>query len=206
MPLHDAPCAPAVVLHGRPDADGDVENSRAAIARRMSAPASRCDPDRRREVPQCTNAARATQMTDEIAVFDIDGTLADVSERLHHVRAKPKNWNAFFAAMAQDKAIASIVRLCNLLHDAGVRVVLCSGRPERYRSDTVAWLAREGVGYDELRLRRDGDRRSDAIAKREMLADIDRTRVLFIVEDRSSVVEMWRAQGFVCLQCAPGES
>jgi len=144
-------------------------------------------------------------MTDEIAVFDIDGTLADVSERLHHVRTKPKNWNAFFAAMAQDKAIASIVRLCNLLHDAGVRVVLCSGRPERYRTDTMAWLAREGVGYDELRLRRDGDRRSDTIAKREMLADIDRTRVLFIVEDRSSVVEMWRAHGFVCLQCAPGE-
>jgi hypothetical protein len=151
---------------------------------------------------QCCASAR---MTDEIAVFDIDGTLADVSERLHHIRTKPKNWNAFFAAMAQDKAIASIVRLCNLLHDAGVRVVLCSGRPERYRNDTATWLAREGVRYDELRLRRDGDRRSDTIAKREMLADIERARVLFIIEDRSSVVAMWRAEGFVCLQCAPGE-
>ena len=144
-------------------------------------------------------------MSAEIVVFDIDGTLADVSERLHHIRAKPKNWNAFFAAMAQDKAIASMVRLCNLLHNAGVRVVLCSGRPDRYRSDTMTWLTREGVRYDELRLRRDGDRRSDTVAKREMLADLDRTQVLFIVEDRSSVVEMWRAQGFVCLQCAPGE-
>jgi FMN phosphatase YigB (HAD superfamily) len=145
------------------------------------------------------------RMRDEIAVFDIDGTLADVSERLHHVRAKPKNWNAFFAAMAQDKAIASMVRLCNLLHEAGVRIVLCSGRPERYRTDTLSWLAREGVRYDELRLRRDGDRRSDTISKREMLAGIDPAHVLFIVEDRASVVEMWRAQGFVCLQCAPGE-
>ena len=97
------------------------------------------------------------------------------------------------------------MRLCNLLHDAGVRVVLCSGRPERYRNDTVTWLAREGVRYDEIRLRADGDRRSDTIAKREMLAGIDRTRVLFIVEDRNSVVQMWRAEGFVCLQCAPGE-
>jgi hypothetical protein len=145
------------------------------------------------------------RMRDEIAVFDIDGTLADVSQRLHHVRSKPKNWDAFFAAMAQDKAIASMVRLCNLLHEAGVRIVLCSGRPERYRADTVSWLAREGVRYDELRLRRDGDRRSDTIAKREMLAGIDPAHVLFIVEDRTSVVEMWRAQGFVCLQCAPGE-
>jgi len=43
------------------------------------------------------------------------------------------------------------------------------------------------------------------VAKQEMLAGIDRDRVLFIVEDRSSVVDMWRAQGLVCLQCAPGE-
>jgi len=144
-------------------------------------------------------------MTDEVVVFDIDGTLADVSERVHHVRRKPKNWTAFFAGIVQDKAIRSMVRLCNLLHDAGVRIVLCSGRPERYRPQTASWLAREGVRYDELRLRRDGDRRSDTIAKREMVADLDRDRVLFIVEDRSSVVEMWRAEGFVCLQCAPGE-
>jgi phosphoglycolate phosphatase-like HAD superfamily hydrolase len=143
-------------------------------------------------------------VSDEIVVFDIDGTLADVSERVHHVRARPRNWNAFFAKMAQDKAIVAMVRLCNLLHDAGVRIVLCSGRPERYRPQTTTWLAREDVRYDELRLRRDGDRRPDTIAKREMLADLDRDRVLFIVEDRNSVVEMWRAEGFVCLQCAPG--
>jgi phosphoglycolate phosphatase-like HAD superfamily hydrolase len=144
-------------------------------------------------------------MNDEVVVFDIDGTLADVSERVHHVRRKPKDWRAFFAGMAQDKAIRSMVRLCNLLHDAGVRIVLCSGRPERYRRQTVAWLEHEGVRYDELRLRHDGDRRSDTIAKRELLADLDPERVLFIVEDRSAVVEMWRERGFVCLQCAPGD-
>jgi hypothetical protein len=58
-----------------------------------------------------------------------------------------------------------MVRLCNLLHGAGVHIVLCAGRPERYRPQTVTGLAREGVRYDELRLRHDGDRRSDTIAK-----------------------------------------
>ena len=72
-------------------------------------------------------------------------------------------------------------------------------------SGDSAWLAREGVRYHELRLRRDGDRRSDTVAKREMVADLDRGHVLFIVEDRTSVVDMWRAEGFVCLQCAPGD-
>lgn len=150
-------------------------------------------------------APRAPAVDAEVVVFDIDGTLADTSARVHHVRSKPKNWKAFFAAMSEDKAVHAIVRLCNLVHDAGVRVVLCSGRPEEYRERTVEWLAREGVRYDELRLRRHGDRRSDTIAKREMLAGIDPAKILFVVEDRASVVDMWRAMGLVCLQCAPGE-
>ena len=42
-------------------------------------------------------------------------------------------------------------------------------------------------------------------SKREMLAGLDRSRILFVVEDRSRVVEMWRSEGLACLQCAPGE-
>jgi hypothetical protein len=38
-----------------------------------------------------------------------------------------------------------------------------------------------------------------------MLAGIDKRKVLFVVEDRNRVVEMWREEGLVCLQCAPGE-
>ena len=59
-------------------------------------------------------------MTNETVIFDIDGTLADVSERIHHLRKKPKNWDAFFEGMAQDKAIRSIVRLCNILYASGI--------------------------------------------------------------------------------------
>lgn len=141
----------------------------------------------------------------ETVIFDIDGTLADISERIHHVRAKRKDWPAFFEGMAQDRAVASMVRLCNILYGAGVRIVLCSGRSEEHREATMAWLAREGVPYHELLLRRDGDRRSDVVVKRDILAGIDKRRVLFVVEDRSRVVDMWRSEGLVCLQCAPGE-
>ena len=141
----------------------------------------------------------------EIVIFDIDGTLADISGRVHHVRKTPKDWDAFFRGMSRDKAVRSMVRLCNLLHAAGLRVVLCSGRNESHRAETVSWMERQGVNYDELRLRRDGDFRSDVVVKREMLTGIDKARVLFVVEDRSRVVEMWRAEGLVCLQCAPGE-
>ena len=65
----------------------------------------------------CLYLGKEYLVTEEIVIFDIDGTLADVSERIHHVKKKPKNWNAFFQGMAQDKAIHSMVRLCNILYD-----------------------------------------------------------------------------------------
>lgn len=144
-------------------------------------------------------------MAEELVIFDIDGTLADISERVHHVKRKPKNWNAFNAGMAQDKAIHSMVRLCNILYDAGLRIVLCSGRSEENRPETEAWLNQHGVNYHELLLRKDDDHRQDAVVKREILRELDKSKILFVVEDRSRVVEMWRSEGLVCLQCAPGE-
>jgi phosphoglycolate phosphatase-like HAD superfamily hydrolase len=144
-------------------------------------------------------------VTNEIVIFDIDGTLADVSERIQHVRKKPKNWNAFFQGMAQDKAIHSMVRLCNILYASGIHIMLCSGRSEEHRQQTMEWLAQQGVNYHDLVLRKDSDRRPDSVVKREMLANLDKTKILFVVEDRSRVVEMWRSEGLVCLQCAPGE-
>src|SRR5688572_16160726 len=103
--------------------------------------------------------------------------------------------------MGNDKAAYSIVRLCNLLYDSGLYIVLCSGRNERHRDETVKWMKREGVKYHEMRLRADDDMRSDVDAKREMLKGLNRSRILFVVEDRSRVVEMWRSEGLTCLQC-----
>jgi predicted secreted acid phosphatase len=89
-------------------------------------------------------------MDEEIVIFDIDGTLADVSERVHHLEKKPKDWDAFFQGIPQDKAIRSMVRLCNILHESGLKILLCSGRSEQYRPETVEWLAQQGVEYHEL--------------------------------------------------------
>src|SRR5947207_2296468 len=123
-------------------------------------------------------------MLAEIVIFDIDGTLADVSRRVHHLNKKPKDWDAFFKGIPQDKAIQSMVRLCNILYEAGLQILLCSGRSEQYRPETVEWLTRQQVKYHELLLRRDHDRRSDAAVKREILSGIDRNKILFVVEDR----------------------
>ena len=37
-----------------------------------------------------------------LAVFDLDGTLADTRHRLHHLERRPADWDAFFAAARDD--------------------------------------------------------------------------------------------------------
>lgn len=44
-----------------------------------------------------------------VYVFDIDGTLADLTHRLHHIQKQPKDWDAFFDACA---AYVSLPRRC----------------------------------------------------------------------------------------------
>ena len=77
------------------------------------------------------------------------------------------------------------------------------GRNEEHRAQTIEWLAGQGVNYHDLLLRRSNDRRDTGV-KRELLATLDKSKILFVVEDRSRVVEMWRSEGLVCLQCARG--
>ena len=46
-------------------------------------------------------------MTRPLAVFDIDGVLADVRHRLRHVEQRPKDWDAFFAAEPDDPTLVA---------------------------------------------------------------------------------------------------
>jgi hypothetical protein len=51
------------------------------------------------------------------------------------------------------------------------------------------------------------DSRDDGIVKSELLDRIiaDGYEPWLAIDDRDRVVEMWRARGLTCLQCAPGD-
>ena len=142
-----------------------------------------------------------------VIIFDIDGTLSNPSHRLHHVTGPgPKDWTAFFATMADDAAAEPIIELCHSLGAAGHLRVICTGRPEKYRDVTEKWLYDNGVhGFDALYMRPDNDTRPDHVVKREILGLIRRDdyEPWLVIDDRQSVVDMWRDEGLTCLQCAP---
>lgn len=140
-------------------------------------------------------------------VFDLDGTLADIEHRLHFIQGETQDWRGFFAACGDDTVIEPVSRL--LRHLAGVsNIVILSGRSDECRGATKAWLHKHELVYDMLYMRKEGDHRPDHEIKLEMLDQMknDGYEPILFVDDRSkTVVDMWRAQGFICLQCQPGE-
>jgi hypothetical protein len=135
-----------------------------------------------------------------LAVFDIDGVLADVRHRLHHVAARPKDWDAFFGAAPLDPPLAEGVGAVAAAHRAGHVVVYLTGRPERCRRATLDWLAAQGLPAGELYMRHDSDRRPARITKVATLRRLSRQfHIDAFVDDDAAVVQAVRAAGFPVL-------
>lgn len=133
-------------------------------------------------------------------VFDIDGVLADVRHRLHHVQRRPKDWNAFFAAAPADPLLAPGAQLVDSAARDGHTIVYLTGRPERCRRDTEDWLARHGLAAGAVHMRRDTDRRPARLTKVETLRQLSwRHRIEAFIDDDAAVVEQVRAAGFQVL-------
>ncbi len=134
------------------------------------------------------------------AVFDIDGVLADVRHRLHHVASRPKDWDAFFGAAPDDPPLSEGLEAVATADRAGHVVVYLTGRPERCRTATLTWLADQGLPAGELFMRDDSDRRPARTTKVAALRRLSRRyRIDAFVDDDAAVVQSVRAAGFPVL-------
>lgn len=151
-------------------------------------------------------------------ICDLDGTLCNIEHRRAHVASTPKNWDSFFYGIEDDsvnEAVHAVLMAWlneeeqSSFKDEQRKVIFCSGRPERCRHDTNMWLINNyngPVGDAYLHMRKDGDFRRDDIVKEEILnAHIDKDRVMFVLDDRQQVVDMWRRNGLQCFQVAEGD-
>lgn len=148
-------------------------------------------------------------------LFDIDGTIADLSHRLHYIKPEydsrgmlpPKNYDAFFAACHLDRPIPHMWSLMNDLLNLGVRFVYVSGRSDQCRNATAEWLDRHDFPTGPIYMRTAGDHRPDHIVKGELLDKLlaDGWVPIMAFDDRDQVVKMWRERGIPCAQVADGD-
>lgn len=130
------------------------------------------------------------------AVLDIDGVLADVRHRLHHVEARPKDWDSFFADAPQDPLLPEGLELALNLTTTH-EILYLTGRPERCRRDTQAWLDKFGFPPGQLLMRSQTDRRPARITKVERLNGLQQDRhIAMFVDDDAKVVRAARDAGY----------
>lgn len=133
---------------------------------------------------------------EEVYLFDIDGTLASMSDR------SPFEWSR----VGEDGPRESVILTAQAHAKAGYKIIVVSGRDGSCREETIAWLELHGIPYSELHMRAEGDMRKDSIVKQELFDRHIRFvyNVIAVYDDRDQVVDMWRAMGVDCFQVAPG--
>jgi phosphoglycolate phosphatase-like HAD superfamily hydrolase len=129
-----------------------------------------------------------------LAVFDIDGVIADVRHRVHHLHRR-NDWQRFFREAAHDTVLPEGARL---VADLGSRhdVVWLTGRPEWLRAVTLDWFGEHGLPAAELHMRPNRDYRPAPEYKLGVLRTLARRQIAAFVDDDSAVVAAALAAGF----------
>ena len=138
-------------------------------------------------------------------IFDLDGTLSILGDRLKYLKLGMEDWDSFFEACAEDTINEPIATIFRALRNTTQVLKIVTGRPERVRQKTLDWLEQNdlSVASQDLHMRSDNDFRHDSLIKPELIIDF-KDQIEMIFEDRNSMVEKWRKLGFVCLQVAEG--
>lgn len=138
---------------------------------------------------------------------DIDGTVADIEHRLHFVNKEPKDWKGFFGAMEEDKPREVVVKLLREYIEQGHGIIFVSARPEQYRDKTEKWLMNNvSEFFFTLLMRRANDKRPDTEVKQDILDTYftDRSKIFRVIDDRPSVIRMWKSNGLEVIDVGKG--
>lgn len=133
-----------------------------------------------------------------IAIFDIDGTLANGEHRYPLVNNGNHDWGRYKSLSMKDTVYPDIANWFRGVRP-NMNVFLVSGRGTDEGADTEEWLEWHDLIPDRMFMRQGGDFRQDAIIKQEildkMIAAYGKDAIKFAVDDRPQVIEMWKKNG-----------
>jgi predicted kinase len=143
----------------------------------------------------------------DFILVDMDGTLSNCDWRrklylegeregpgTEQIKQGKKDWEKFFESAGDDEPNYIVLQwVLQLQHDYDIIIV--TGRFEKYYGITNQWLERYNVKYRRIFMRKIGDYRADWESKQEMLSHLPKERIVFAIDDRPRVIQMWRANG-----------
>jgi len=138
------------------------------------------------------------------AIFDVDGTLVDVTSIRHHVMGTPKRFDLFHGGAIDCPANAPVVDLLRLCRESGLAIIIVTARNEQWLYNTLVWLQEHGVEHDEIFMRKNGDGRSDVYVKSDILKEIEYFfEIRLAVDDNPSIIDLWKSHGIFTVE-VPG--
>ena len=149
-------------------------------------------------------------MNKNTVIFDLDGTLADITAR-KELATKPNgklDWDKFFdpSNIKLDVPNKPVVKLAQMLAEDGFTINIFSGRSDKTKYTTRIWLTNNRIPFHKL-VMRDYKRHfmPDNELKKQFLDEhVDIDDVFMVVDDRQKVVDMWRSLGLTVFQVADG--
>jgi len=130
----------------------------------------------------------------EAHVYDVQGTLINVSSVRHLVECDKPDFDAFHEATGSCPPNQDIVDEAKRSHLAQKVVVVMTGMNEKYRGLVATWLHRHEVPFDLLLMRPNKDFRKDFVVKAEMLREV-RLRGFVVThawDDNPQIVDLWQ--------------
>lgn len=129
---------------------------------------------------------------DECVIFDIDGTIAQMVDRM------PYDWNRVKEDIVKDRVVDYLRAMAD-----EYPIVICTGRDGVCEDLSKEWLYENKIPFDAFFIRKEKDQRPDFVVKEEMWKEIEKTyNIHSMVDDRAQVVNHARSLGYTVLQVA----
>ena len=134
-------------------------------------------------------------MVEKATVFDIDGTLVDVSKRYELCQKEAGNskkafWQCFLSEkyLHLDTPIEKTIKLVQKYFYEGVKVFIVTGRPKSLEKYTLIQLSTFNIFWNEIYFRGEKNFNKDYKYKSEVIQQLkEKYDILFIIDDSEEI-------------------
>ena len=132
-----------------------------------------------------------------ILFVDLDGTLSDDRWR----RDAIPDWDAYHAGIPNDSPRETVAQFLLLTSHCFDQVVILTGRPARFRGETIEWMKANSIPYDDILMRPNDDFSSNADVKLVLARECLREHALrdceaIFIDNNQKVADLLRTEGF----------
>lgn len=137
-------------------------------------------------------------------IFDMDGTLCDVSAIHHFVEGDEKDFDAFHGGAIDCPPHPHVVEAVAAAREASNAILIVTSRSAKWRDYTIMWLDKHKIAFDRLYMRIEADFRHDYLIKADILKAIrkDGFEPIHAWDDSPKVIALWRENGIEVTEVA----